>query len=427
MTINLKSDMMKRISLIFMLCITCLGLEAQETGRDRRIFNIDSSNGTIWVGTLRELMAYDTKNGNDSLYYQAGMDELDAFIGSIYCAADGNVWIGTWGKGARILKLDGQWTYNVHLSTRDYIMSMDGDGEYIWCGAAAKLIRLNADGSLSGSFSCGDKLSSTHSIVYDIDIDSQDRIWLSEENTGLSKVEDNRMEHMEDYENLPMRQGFLCHKIAVDEGNQCVWGVTDTRHGLHCYNLADASVTTYSQAEGTLPVETVWDVLVDRNGALWLASANGKLVKRQADGTFETFTAENLQNLGVLHEDDEGHIWCGKEKGHLLEFDGEKFIADIDLWARATKIKGIPRTTTNGFKAVAGGGQVCLQWPADGGTLLRADFLNTDGRLIESVNHPAQEQGSARIAPKTLRSGRLYLLKAYTERGGAYATKFIYR
>lgn len=29
MTINLKSDMMKRISLIFMLCITCLGLEAQ--------------------------------------------------------------------------------------------------------------------------------------------------------------------------------------------------------------------------------------------------------------------------------------------------------------------------------------------------------------------------------------------------------------
>ena len=213
----------------------------------------------------------------------------------------------------------------------------------------------------------------------------------------------------------------------MDEGNQCVWGVTDTRHGLHCYNLADASVTTYSQAEGTLPVETVWDVLVDRNGALWLASANGKLVKRQADGTFETFTAENLQNLGVLHEDDEGHIWCGTEKGHLLEFDGEKFIADIDLWARATKIKGIPRTTTNGFKAVAGGGQVCLQWPADGGTLLRADFLNTDGRLIESVNHPAQEQGSARIAPKTLRSGRLYLLKAYTERGGAYATKFIYR
>ena len=323
MTINLKSDMMKRISLIFMLCITCLGLEAQETGRDRRVFNIDSSNGTVWVGTLRELMAYDTKNGNDSLYYQAGMDELDAFIGSIYCAADGNVWIGTWGKGARILKLDGQWTYNVHLSTRDYIMSMDGDGEYIWCGAAAKLIRLNADGSLSGSFSCGDKLSSTHSIVYDIDIDSQGRIWLSEENTGLSKVEDNRMEHMEDYENLPMRQGFLCHKIAVDEGNQCVWGVTDTRHGLHCYNLADASVTTYSQAEGTLPVETVWDVLVDRNGALWLASANGKLVKRQADGTFETFTAENLQNLGVLHEDDEGHIWWARKKATCWNSTGK--------------------------------------------------------------------------------------------------------
>ena len=424
--INLQIQIMKRIHIIIMSCLVCLGMGAQGTIRDRRVFNIDSSNGTIWVSTLRDLIAVDMQTGTSLATYQTDANDQDASIGCVHCAINGNVWVGTWGKGAYILEPDGQWRKNVYLSARDYVMAIEDDGENIWCGAAAYLARLDANGVLTGGFQCGDKLSSSNGIVYDIDIDSQGRVWLSEENTGLSKVEGYLMEHMEDYKNLPFRKGYLCNKIAVDEGNQCVWGITSTRHGLHCYDMAYTTVTTYTQAEGSLPVDTVWDVLVDKDGALWLASANGKLVKRQTDGTFKVFVADNRQNIGVLHEDDEGSIWCGTEKGHLLKFDGERFAADIDLFAHETAIKDIALASDRDFKAASANGQVTLQWPQSGGVLLRVDFHDASGKLVESVNHATQEEGRGEFAPKELRRGHLYLLKAYTGYG-AYATKLIYQ
>lgn len=86
----------------------------------------------------------------------------------------------------------------------------------------------------------------------------------------------------------------------------------------------EEGLRTYGLEDG-LPDLRVTDLLLDRQGGLWIATLGG--LARLDGGTFHTFTAEDgLPSNGVrcLFEDRRGHLWIGTHDG-VAQYDGRVF------------------------------------------------------------------------------------------------------
>ncbi|MEM1095906.1 MAG: two-component regulator propeller domain-containing protein [Bacteroidota bacterium] len=89
--------------------------------------------------------------------------------------------------------------------------------------------------------------------------------------------------------------------------------------GLASWDDATQQLTRYRRAEG-LPNETVYGVVDDRHGHLWLPTNNGLARLTLADGFIETFTpSDGVQarefNSGAFHRGSSGRIYVGGING----------------------------------------------------------------------------------------------------------------
>ncbi|MEM6644704.1 MAG: two-component regulator propeller domain-containing protein [Bacteroidota bacterium] len=89
--------------------------------------------------------------------------------------------------------------------------------------------------------------------------------------------------------------------------------------GLAAWDDATQQLTRYRRAEG-LPNETVYGVVDDRHGHLWLPTNNGLARLTLADGFIETFTpSDGVQarefNSGAFHRGASGRIYVGGING----------------------------------------------------------------------------------------------------------------
>jgi ligand-binding sensor domain-containing protein len=82
---------------------------------------------------------------------------------------------------------------------------------------------------------------------------------------------------------------------------------------------------SYFNSRHGLPNSVVRDVLVDRLGHLWIATAGG--VCRYDGHTFYIYTKKQgllINDITALFEDKDGNIWFGSYGGTLSRFDGKK-------------------------------------------------------------------------------------------------------
>lgn len=88
--------------------------------------------------------------------------------------------------------------------------------------------------------------------------------------------------------------------------------------GLVRWNLTDQSYTKFLIPDGLAAVP-ITDLLLDRQGSLWIATADG--INRLADGVWTTFTTDeglDSDNIAFIYEDPAGHLWAGSVYGSRL-------------------------------------------------------------------------------------------------------------
>lgn len=91
----------------------------------------------------------------------------------------------------------------------------------------------------------------------------------------------------------------------------------DKRTGKFSHHVASRD------AEETISTNTVYDVLEDRQGRMWVATANGFNRFDKKTGTFKRFMRRTGFPADVVHnvlEDDSGMLWLGSDAG-LIRFD----------------------------------------------------------------------------------------------------------
>ncbi len=104
---------------------------------------------------------------------------------------------------------------------------------------------------------------------------------------------------------------LACHHFSVGDRGLARWHPED---GLKFYGVEDGLI------DGKIN-----DLLLDRNGNLWVATQGGLAC---FDGhTFHTFTPEDgLPNnrIRCLFEDSQGHLWLGTDRG-VIHYNGQHF------------------------------------------------------------------------------------------------------
>ncbi len=288
--------------------------------------------GTVWVGTEGGL----ARIRGEVLERVAISPGAQPTVRAILRDRRGALWVGTGGAG--LLREDGG--RFASLVKRDGLTSesitalfQDRDGS-LWVGTGGGgLLRLIVEESgrslfppLISSFRALDGLSNDW--ILTLAQDGEGSLWAGTQGGGLNRLRDGKVTAFTTREGLSHNNIWA---VMEDRGGH-VW-VGTRGGGLNRLTFASRGayaappVAKYQARNRELGNDSVYALLEDRTGTLWIGTDGGGLT-RLRNGTFKTFTTKDgLSNNSVLAlgEDEEGAIWVGTDGGGLTCIRGERF------------------------------------------------------------------------------------------------------
>ena len=284
------------------------GLAASLGVHDDQIFNVfQDSGGTMWYGTPRGIR----ERGARPLpaLKPAGVAQTAAY--RTYVDPKGAVWIAT---GIGVYRVDGQQleTPAPNVNARSFYADRDGE---LWLGTNGKgLVRLKP--RVVHMFTSANGLPD-NDIVMAVLSTRDGKLWAGS-NCGFSVLDGTR------FRNYREKDGLL---------NTCVWSLAEDPNGNlwigtfggGLFRFRDGHFLQYSVAQG-LASKVVLEITVAHDGSLWMATPEG--VSHMLNGRFRNYTvADGLSSNKILSlfEDRSDTVWAATQGG-IDRFSGERFV-----------------------------------------------------------------------------------------------------
>jgi signal transduction histidine kinase/ligand-binding sensor domain-containing protein/DNA-binding response OmpR family regulator len=161
---------------------------------------------------------------------------------------------------------------------------------------------------------------------------AQDNIWLSSYDNGALQLnsELKLIKHLHTNAASPYQlKNNSVRTIKTDETGR-VW--IGTFMGLHIFHPKDSRITFHqsdNSIPGSLPHDSVWDILEDHQGTIWMATYYGGLGYVNPENHLftrfhhQTASTNRLSHyvLGQMVEDENQNIWIATEGGGLDYYD----------------------------------------------------------------------------------------------------------
>jgi PAS domain S-box-containing protein len=287
-------------------------------------FLYEDRSGDLRIGTNGGgMLSYDSKTHRFSALNKAqGLPHHT--VRTICESKDGSLWVGTEGGLARVK--DGELSlYTTQQGLlHDRIRTICADREnWLWIGTQNGLNRMDTKSGTIYKYTTNEGLA--HNTVNFIYMDRMGKVWVSTNNgvnyfTGLNAADKRE------------KNGFTIKHFMAGKS---VWPVLEDRdgnlwlgtygEGLYRMNIPDREDTAPTVAAFTvkdgLTGKLVWSLYEDREGNLWVGTDNGGL-NRLRDGKFRTYTnREGLSGdrLWTIFEDRQNRLWIGAND-NILNF-----------------------------------------------------------------------------------------------------------
>jgi len=288
---------------------------------------ISDDNGKIWSGTYNGIECYDNSNRDVSLEFEQRFKHNDAkrhslsnnVIRVLYKDKTGIVWAGTNGGGL-----------NKYNPNRKPFYSFGDD--------------LIKD---------GDKYTDIRSIYQDSNGDS----WIGTEGGGLfySQNEDE-FGNYTNYKSIATSKNVFClREILHAERKYLFIGSEDSP------NLQYIDITGDTPKEPVVVPDipgSVFSILQDNNGSVWIGSYNRGLSRLQFESIdkykISTFQKEDYDNaisdniIRTLHEDGQGNLWVGTSNG-LNMVDKDNLLDDAPMFNKFVNDLNNPKTISHNY------------------------------------------------------------------------------
>lgn len=254
---------------------------------------------------------------------------------SLYRDVFGLIWAGTFGKG--ILRFDPDTGDQIILDEKDglvngNVLSIKGSESEIWFATLGGVSKCSIDGRMADikykpdfkNYSNDDGLVNNY--IYNLFIDSTNRVWLATDGSGVCYFEENR------FVNILNDSAFnekVIYSIAVDERKN-VW-MNAAREGLFKYDGESVLHFTSDKEHKNL---SFTGIIANNNDELVIAYNEGIDVLNTFTRDIHHFESnagiENIDpDLNTLTMDSKGRVWVGTTKGIIVYSP-----SDEDLWCR---------------------------------------------------------------------------------------------
>ncbi|MCU0380708.1 MAG: histidine kinase [Chitinophagaceae bacterium] len=275
---------------------------------------------TVWISQGKGVEKLIQKDGQwmvSDRYTFPGIALED--ITTLYLDTEGILWIGTIGAG--ILRLNtstGRWaklTGNP-VTENSHILSIAGKGREVWISGLNGIARYNIfEGYGLNSqpvFTNYSKRSGIGSdYVYQVFIDSRNRVWFCTDGAGLACMEDNQIRSFADSPGL---------KSSV------VYGMTEGPEGTLWFNTLESGIVQYDGRKFT----AFYNLPGNQGGSVSSILSNGEqlaIMHKRGLELLDIHSGRSIHygrnnginrpqvNLNVMALDAEGSVWIGMDPG----------------------------------------------------------------------------------------------------------------
>lgn len=234
------------------------------------------------------------------------------------------VWGTAWGGYANAQQVYSEsFSVNEGLPSGQVYDAVEDDSGWYWLATAYGLVKT--DGKEVIVYDAKNGLKDSY--IYDVFIDSRERLWVSTDEGGVAVYEAESDSLIYSYQ-AQIMDSVVVNSMAEDVSGT-MWFATfdhgllyDSAHGLDSFTTEDG-----------LPGNTVWDLHVDSKGSLWVSTQSGLAVVR-GDTVHRVYDEESGMSGSAAYrtfEDAEQRIWVSTNNGvTIIEGDSLRSLTELN-------------------------------------------------------------------------------------------------
>ncbi|MDR2413864.1 MAG: response regulator [Odoribacteraceae bacterium] len=307
--------------------------------------------GNLWVGTVEGGLNRKRPGENSFARYTADKGYIPHNSVSALAEDDkGNLWVGTWGSGTAVFQGDGKnGEARISLPTEyTSILQHDSINRAIWIGTSRGVyLRDLVTGQLSEPLP--DSLARDIRGTLGALVDREDRLWIGT-TAGLLAIDLRDLDENKKARGARrFRTGdalldrlFFTRVTCIHEDHLGNLWIGSNNHGL-CKVSPRATTPPlhYTTADG-LPNNTIFGILEDARGLLWISTAHGISVRDPGTGLFTNYTRDD----GLPGNQFYLNAYCRSADGNRLYFGGVEGVVAIDGVRESPPVTGLPVAIT---------------------------------------------------------------------------------
>lgn len=306
---------------------------------------LSDQKGGIWFSPDNQLqhLSVDENGVSKTEYYTIQKGERPADIVTLYEDKYGFIWLGTLGDGVfRFNPKTGNsrsFTQKGNLEESS-ILNITGLGDKIWIGGfnGVNVYTIKANGEQENAVIEKDTALSklSHDYVYDIFIDSKERIWFGTDENGVYVLDKGNLV------NYSLNASSV-HSFTEDTKGRIWFSIQDAGLGYYDAN----QIKFYSSKDG-LSDPSASSIKIMKNGKIVIVHSNGfdildpiklKIIYHSSEENLSDINSD----LNSITESPDSAIWIGTERG-IIRY---KPMADLNISEPKISFQGL-RLNLNG-------------------------------------------------------------------------------
>ncbi len=303
--------------------------------------------GYVWVSDYG-IGVYRFQTGEDGslsnrLFFNEKSGLPEVYIKEIFQDDEGNVWFASQSSGIAVLRDQAFTFYDFEQDTEvPAISSISMIDDNYWYGSEGLLIWVDGSNSdnrrfyVSSSGVPSDKITALFQ-------DESQNLFIGTEYSGVYILKKG-LRHLSPFFIANNSLGKSINGIVASE--EATWVATN--NGVYSVDLKDGSIENQSTNTG-LPHNIINDVLVDRNGEVWIATKSSGIQCITNEELSYSIQGDPKLEFVDMIEDDAGNIWAATKEDGVFKFDQDSiavFNEENGLKAKYTYAVGVD---PNGF------------------------------------------------------------------------------
>ncbi|MDF1672515.1 MAG: two-component regulator propeller domain-containing protein, partial [Vicingaceae bacterium] len=342
---------MKKIFLVGLLALCSLVTFAQQSNIKFRHLTIkdglsqsdvssilQDDKGLMWFGTQDGLNVYNGFNFNVFSHDLSDSNSIsNNFIRAVLQDSSGLIWVAT-ESGLNVFDR-GSYAFKTVFRTQEKhnTWALTETKKYIWAGTEKSLIKIEKHtlkaSNVSLNLSTLTQKLKVRKLTY---LEKTRDIFIATEGNGLIKYNIDLKESELFYQDNSLLKSDVVWDVLVDTESK-IWIATN--QGINFYDLKSKRLKSDTKLDKIIGNKLVKCLYEDKSGILWLGTETNGLYKYASYNNVDHYvynanvsTSLSSNKVNTIYEDNSGIIWVGTQSG-VDKFDKQKqFFKHYQYW-----------------------------------------------------------------------------------------------